>query len=162
MKTLKYRTDIIEVGENAGETLYTCLAKYGRKAILELLKYYDIDDAILEAYHYRRCSSKAKDETEYEMTTPEWAVAPSTMTYEEESIDFSELVNCDDALNTSDIVELDDDTCWETTMVDCKENVLYDSEDDSMDSCCCHPAVTSGWARPNGRVNIWNYDMANL
>lgn len=160
METLYY-SSTINMGIYAGETLYSCLSYYGRKVILELLKYYDIDDNILKAYHYRRLSAKSEDEIEYEMTSPECVVTSSTMAYEDEPFDYSEQVSCDDALNTSDIVELDD-TSWATTMVDCKDNVLFDSEDDSMDSCYSHPAVASGWAMPNGRINMWNYDMVTF
>ena len=52
MKTLKM-DDTIGIGVYVGETVRDCIRKYGRKSILEILKYYDLDEEILMEYHYR-------------------------------------------------------------------------------------------------------------
>lgn len=45
--------DTIGMGVYVGETVKDCLKKNGRKSILEILKYYDLDEDILKEYHYR-------------------------------------------------------------------------------------------------------------
>ena len=45
--------DTIRLGVYEGETVKDCIRKYGRKSILEILKYYDLDEEILREYHYR-------------------------------------------------------------------------------------------------------------
>lgn len=45
--------DTIRIGVYAGEKLSECIKKYGRKSILEILKYYDLSEDILEEYHYK-------------------------------------------------------------------------------------------------------------
>jgi hypothetical protein len=45
--------DTIGMGVYVGETVGDCIRNYGRKSILEILKYYDLDDDILLEYHFR-------------------------------------------------------------------------------------------------------------
>ena len=45
--------DTIGFGVFVGETVRDCIRKYGRKSILEILKYYDLDEEILREYHYK-------------------------------------------------------------------------------------------------------------
>ena len=52
MKELKWK-DTIEIGVYSGETVEDCIKKYGRKSILEILKYYDLDENILKLCHFR-------------------------------------------------------------------------------------------------------------
>ncbi len=47
------KNDTIGMGVYVGETVKDCLKKNGRKSILEILKYYDLDEEILKEYHYR-------------------------------------------------------------------------------------------------------------
>lgn len=49
--------DTIRIGVYEGETVKDCIRKYGRKSILEILKYYDLDEKILIEYHYRSLES---------------------------------------------------------------------------------------------------------
>lgn len=49
--------DTIRIGVYEGETVKDCIRKYGRKSILEILKYYDLDEEILKEYHYRSLDS---------------------------------------------------------------------------------------------------------
>jgi len=44
----------IEMGEYAGETVKSCIMKYGRKSVLGILKYYDLDEEILKENHYHK------------------------------------------------------------------------------------------------------------
>ena len=52
MKELKWK-DTIGIGVYSGETVEDCIRKYGRKSILEILKYYDLDENILKRCHFR-------------------------------------------------------------------------------------------------------------
>ena len=63
MKTL-YLGNMIEMGEYAGVTLGTCLALYGRKSLLKVLKYYDIPNEILRANHYHKVGDEEPIEEE--------------------------------------------------------------------------------------------------
>lgn len=53
MKCLSLK-DIIEKGVNAGETVASSVKKYGRKQIFEILKYYDLEEAVLKEYHFHK------------------------------------------------------------------------------------------------------------
>ena len=44
--------DTIEKGVFAGLTVKDCIKTYGRRSILELLKYYNLDENILKANHF--------------------------------------------------------------------------------------------------------------
>ena len=52
MKSLRM-DDTIGIGVYVGETVRDCIRKYGRKSILEILKYYDLDENILKRCHFR-------------------------------------------------------------------------------------------------------------
>ncbi len=45
--------DTIGMGVYVGETVKDCIKKNGRESILDILKYYDLDENILKEYHYR-------------------------------------------------------------------------------------------------------------
>ena len=52
MKILKI-DDTIGTGVYVGETVRDCIKKNGRRSILEILKYYDLDENILKMCHLR-------------------------------------------------------------------------------------------------------------
>ena len=70
MKCLKM-DDTIRIGVYEGETVKDCIRKYGRKSILEILKYYDLDEEILREYHYRSLEPH-KDNSEKDMNELDW------------------------------------------------------------------------------------------
>lgn len=53
MKKLS-KKDKIETGIYAGKTVRQCISIYGRESILEILKYYDLEERILEEYHFAK------------------------------------------------------------------------------------------------------------
>lgn len=63
MKTL-YLNDVIKMGEYAGLTLRECIALYGRKSLLKVLKYYDIHKEILKDNHYHKVGDEEPIEEE--------------------------------------------------------------------------------------------------
>ena len=68
MKVLKWK-DTIEIGVYVGETVGDCIKKYGRKSILEILKYYDLDENILKLCHFR---SLDKENPEKDNKEQDW------------------------------------------------------------------------------------------
>ena len=44
---------IIEIGENAGETVESCVRKYGKKSLMNVLRYYNLEDEVMEKYGIR-------------------------------------------------------------------------------------------------------------
>lgn len=64
MVLLRKKTEKIQMGGYSGETLESCVKKYGRKSILEVLKYYEISDELLSEYHYSRLVPMKKKENE--------------------------------------------------------------------------------------------------
>lgn len=52
--------DTIEKGVYAGLTVKDCISIYGRRSIIEILKYYNLDEQILRAYHFHS-EGKHKD-----------------------------------------------------------------------------------------------------
>lgn len=59
VKILKIN-DTIEKGVYAGLTVKDCISIYGRRSIIEILKYYNLDEQILRAYHFHS-EGKHKD-----------------------------------------------------------------------------------------------------
>ena len=67
MKTLKM-DDTIGIGVYVGETVRDCIRKYGRKSILEILKYYDLDENILKLCHFRSLDKDNPEENGQDWT----------------------------------------------------------------------------------------------
>lgn len=61
--------DTIECGEYAGETVESCVKKYGKNALLNVLKYYNLADEVMEYYHIRMKPHVDKEETENQVVT---------------------------------------------------------------------------------------------
>ena len=62
MRVLR-KDDTIRMGVYEGETVRDCIKKNGRRSILEILKYYDLDEEILRECHFRYLGPH-KDEQE--------------------------------------------------------------------------------------------------
>lgn len=134
MKTL-YWASTIETGIYAGEIVYYCLERNGRKAILELLKYYNFSEDIMSEYHFHLANARTVDgkpltmeSTERTTSTMEEDEMPITSTmaiepvYEETS---------EDALDYADSLD-DEFSKWVANRSDDYDNVLYDSEDEVL------------------------------
>lgn len=95
MKTLKMG-DTIGIGVYSGETVEDCIKKYGRKSILEILKYHDLDENILKRCHFRSLDMDNPEENgqdwtqeilESPFTGGESFVTTTTQDEEEETLD---------------------------------------------------------------------------
>jgi len=118
MKFLKMG-DTIGIGVYSGETVEDCIKKYGRKSILEILKYYDLDENILKMCHF-----KSLDKDNPEENGQDWI---------QELLDFP--VPVGETFETTTTQDVDEETLdlyqeYENDL-DCYDNpVSYDPEED--------------------------------
>jgi hypothetical protein len=128
------KSSIIKKGEFAGESVEYVITMCGKKGVLKLLKYYNLDKKILEEFHLHKLSPKEKRKREKEnlekgmreQKTQE-QVCQSVSVLEEEIYE-----------TTATLIE-------EEEYLDPYENnwdsVMYDPEDDPMDSSFYYPSV---------------------
>lgn len=69
MKKLK-ENDTIKMGVYCGLTVRECVEQFGKKSLLEVLKYYDLSDELSKRYYYKKIDQKEvqtneKQEEEY-------------------------------------------------------------------------------------------------
>ena len=110
MKVLKMG-DTIGMGVYVGETVKDCIRKNGRESILDILKYYDLDENILKEYHYRSLGTHQDnpgDKVSKDEMVEQTFVTSSTLDMDEEYLE---------------PVEEEVDDYWDTPF-------LYDPEDD--------------------------------
>ena len=111
MKILKM-DDTIGMGVYVGETVKDCIRKNGRESILDILKYYDLDENILKEYHYRSLGThqdNPDDKVSKDEMLEQTFVTSSTLYMDEEFLE--------------PVEEVDD--YWDTPF-------LYDPEDDEF------------------------------
>lgn len=156
MKTL-YWASTIETGIYAGEMVYYCLERNGKKAILELLKYYNFSEDIMNEYHFHLANPRTKDGKP--LTTESTNCTTSSMGKEEMPIT-STITNesileeiSEDALDYADSLDTEFSE-WVANRSDDRDNVLYDPEDEMPD---VYFPRTGSWA--NSYDN--NYMMAS-
>ena len=150
-----YYSSSIDMGIYAGENVGSCLERYGKKAIKEILKYYDFCDAIMLDYHFHlkphvdntveveeTVVKKAKEVMEVEMETANEAAMEDIESSGKDVLDLPGKISLD--LNN-----------WVTTRCDRMSNVLYDPEDDSEDTY--HDTLMGGsWLRERGYAMATN------
>ena len=117
MKSLRM-DDTIGIGVYVGETVRDCIRKYGRKSILEILKYYDLDENILKMCHFR---SLDKDNPEKDNKEQDWV---------QELLDYSFSVG--ETFETTSTQDVDEETLdlyqeYENDL-DCYDNPEDDEE----------------------------------
>ena len=82
--------DTIGMGVYVGETVKDCIRKNGRESILDILKYYDLDENILKEYHYRSLGThqdNPDDRVSVDEIVEEPFVTSSTLDMDEEYLD---------------------------------------------------------------------------
>ena len=117
MKTL-HLNDEIKMGEYAGVTLGTCLALYGRKSLLKVLKYYDIPKELLKANHYHKVGDEEPIEEE---------MHSNDSIMEKETIDMTPTIDVDELFEGYE--EWVMDGMWETSTT----NATYEYEDEDYE-----------------------------
>ena len=118
----------------------TYLRKYGKEGVIELLSYYDLEDEILEEYHIHLQTSAEKARREKERLEKEKAEqinnvqrCTSVSAPEEEIFETTATEVVEDDFKTSDVNE-----------EDYMNSVLYDPEDDPVDTSFYNPS-DAGW-----------------
>lgn len=148
------KSSIIKKGEFAGESVEYVITMCGKKGVLKLLKYYNLDKKILEEFHLHKLTPKGKSKREKEnlekgkndQLTQE-QVCQSVSVLEEEIYE-----------TTTTLIE-------EEKYLDSNENnrdsVLFDPEDDPMDSSNIQPSVMNWTPHPYGNGVLGRTRNAN-
>lgn len=106
--------DTIGMGVYVGETVKDCIKKNGRKSILEILKYYDLDENILKECHYKSLGThqenlnQVKNNVQVSKTDPVEEFVTTT-SLDEEYLDQEEIDYENDYWNTPVLYDPEDD-----------------------------------------------------
>ena len=152
MKLLYHPSTVIEHGIYAGLTFGYVIERYGKKAFIDLLKYYRISSRIMMENHCTLKPHKEKTQEEtpvLDRTTVSVEVEDCQVMTDVTSQNDQEVCS-QDALSTTDCVELDDDR-WITSRSDYESGVLFDPEDDVPDTDEDRATMARGGAHP-----IWS------
>jgi len=137
--------DTIPYGVHSGKRLRDVVKKYGRKVLLEIVKFNEVDDDYLKKYHYHHPA------TEEEIKA--WELKKRQMVQEETYVS----APVEDVYET-DVTEVfaeeyqDQDVAMEDASWD---SVLYDPEDDPDDANNISPYISvlyEEYTRRNSRI----------
>lgn len=146
----------------------TFLKRYGKKGVIELLPYYDLDEDILEEYHIHLQTPAEKARREKEQHLQETAEqnqtnvrmgVENTLSATDVTVEIEE-VACEDALNTSDCVEKDENE-WTSSRYDYENYVLYDPEDDAPDTNDDRIMMAKGGMHPYWSDGVFHMGTAS-
>lgn len=144
------KDDIIKDGGH-NVKVSTFLKRHGKEGVIALLPYYDLEDEILEEYHIHLQTPAERARREKEKLEQEKA---EQMNIVQDNTTVTALEK--EVFETSITEEDDDDDNWASHLCeeDYMNSVLYDSEDDPMDSSFFYPC-DSGWeSHPYGGAPI--------
>ena len=148
MKTLRSRTDEIELGVYAGETLYTVLKTYGKRALPELLKYYNLSEEILRQYHCRLKPHEEKQEAVSAQNKTNVHVKGEVSQATTTMIDQGHMgYDRDDTHDTTGRI-VNDENNWTSSRSDHENGVLYDPEDDQPETAEDRGFMATGGVHP--------------
>ena len=134
MKTLRFRNDEIELGVYAGETLYSALKKYGKKALPGLLKYYNLSDEIMRKYHCRLKPHEEKQEAVSAQNKTNVRLKGEVSQVNTNVMDLDDMgFDSNDTHDTSGHV-MNDENNWTSSHSDYENGVLFDPEDDQPET----------------------------
>lgn len=144
------KDDIIKDGGH-NVKVSTFLKRHGKEGVIALLPYYDLEDEILEEYHIHLQTPAERARREKEKLEQEKA---EQMNIVQDNTTVTALEK--EVFEPSITEEEDDDDNWASHLCeeDYMNSVLYDSEDDPMDSSFFYPC-DSGWeSHPYGGAPI--------
>lgn len=126
--------------------VYTYLKKYGKDGVIRLLHYYDLDEEILKEYHIHKQTPEEKTRRENEKLV-------KGKTEVQDCISVSTLE--EDIFETTDTEIVEDDyRTPDYNKEDHMNSVLYDPEDDPVDSSFYNPSETGWENHPFGGVPV--------
>ncbi len=128
----------------------TYLRRYGKDGVIELLSYYDLEDEILEEYHIHLQTPAEKARREREKLVKENAEQKNGV---QDCTSVSVLEGENFETTATEVVE-DDYLALDVYEEDYINNVLYDPEDDPVDSSFYNPSETSWENHPYGGVSV--------
>ena len=143
------KDDIIKDGGH-NVKVSTFLKRHGKEGVIALLPYYDLEDEILEEYHIHLQTPAERARREKEKLEQEKAEQMNIVQ------DNTTVTALEKEVFETSITEVEEDDNWASHLCeeDYMNSVLYDSEDDPMDSSFFYPC-DSGWeSRPYGGAPI--------
>ena len=105
--------DLIEMGENTGETVETCVKRFGKKSLLNVLKYYNLSEDVQMMYHFhlnqhQENPNLVENKVQVSKTDPVEEFVTTT-TLDEEYLDQEEMDFENDYWNTPVLYDPEDD-----------------------------------------------------
>lgn len=143
------KDDIIKDGGH-NVKVSTFLKRHGKEGVIALLPYYDLEDEILEEYHIHLQTPAERARREKEKLEQEKAEQMNIVQ------DNTTVTALEKEVFETSITEVEEDDNWASLLCedDYMNSVLYDSEDDPMDSSFFYPC-DSGWeSHPYGGAPI--------
>ena len=145
------KNDIIKDGGHKVK-VSTFLKRHGKEGVIALLPYYDLEEEILEEYHIHLQTPAEKARREKEKLEQEKAEQMNNVQ------DNTTVTALEKEVFETSITEVEEDDNWASHLCeeDYMNSVLYDSEDDPMDSSFFYPC-DSGWeSHSYGGVPVGN------
>ena len=137
------KSSIIKKGEFAGYSVEYVITMCGKEGILKLLRYYNLDKKILEEYHLHKLTPKEKRKREKENLEKEKSVQKT-----QEQVCQSVSVLEEEIYETT--TTMNEEEKYLDSNENNRDSVLYDPEDDPMDSSFIHPSVMDWTPHPYG------------
>lgn len=141
------KDDIIKDGGH-NVKVSTFLKRHGKEGVIALLPYYDLDEEILEEYHIHL-------QTPAERARREKENAHKVKTEQLNKVqDCTSVSSYEEEVYETTATEVDEDDCITLEEEDYMNSVLYDSEDDPVDSSFYNPSETSWEHHPYGGIPV--------
>lgn len=125
MKKLK-ENDTIKMGVYCGLTVRECVEQFGKKSLLEVLKYYDLSDELSKRYYYKKIDQK-------EVQTNEKQEEEYPYPWEGTDRNYQEFFEEYDEMQSSDSYDGVDDEYWYSLYVEGKNPVSWTSDGDEYE-----------------------------
>lgn len=143
------KDDIIKDGGH-NVKVSTFLKRHGKEGVIALLPYYDLEDEILEEYHIHLQTPAEKARREKEKLEKEKVEQMNIVQ------DCTTVVAPDEEVFETSVTEVEENDNWASDLneEDYMNSVLYDAEDDPLDSSFYYP-IETGWDNhPYGGVPV--------
>ena len=121
MKILK-KGDTIKMGVYCGMTVGECIKQYGKKALLEVLRYYDLDDELSRKYYHKKEEIQTNEKQDEDPHL-----------WEGTDRNYQEFFEVYDEMQSSDFYDGVDDEYWYSLYVEGKNPVSWTSDGDEYE-----------------------------
>lgn len=124
--------DTIRMGVFAGLKVGECIKQYGKKVLLEVLKYYDLDDELSRKYYHKKEDQKDKVQT-VEKKDDEYPYP-----WEGSKMNYQDYFDLYDEMQSSDFYDGVDDEYWYSLYVEGKNPVSWTTGGDEYEPEVCN------------------------